>query len=54
MRGDDRQQQGLFSYVVPEAQIPSDHPLRAIRPMLDAVLPVEPFHGRILQAGIGD
>jgi len=38
MRGDDRQERVLFSYVAPEARIPTDHPLRAIRPMVDAVL----------------
>ncbi len=38
MRGDDRQERALFSYVVPEARIPTDHPLRALRPMVDAVV----------------
>src|SRR6267143_829641 len=38
MRGDDRQQSSMFSYVAPEARIPKDHPLRAIRSMTDQVL----------------
>jgi transposase len=38
MRGDDEQQGGVFSYVAPEARIPKDHPLRAIRTMTDQVL----------------
>src|SRR5882672_3318172 len=35
MRGDDRQQSSMFSYVAPEARVPKDHPLRAIRSMTD-------------------
>ena len=27
MRGDDVQQQGMFSYLSPEARVPQDHPL---------------------------
>ena len=38
MRGDDRKQQALFSYVSPEARIPRDHPLRPIRKMVDRAL----------------
>jgi len=38
MRGDDRQQSSMFSYVAPEARVPKDHPLRAIRSMTDQVL----------------
>jgi transposase len=38
MRGDDEQQGGAFSYITPEARIPKDHPLRAIRTMTDQVL----------------
>ena len=38
MRGDDRQQDGMFSYLSPEARIPRDHPLRPIRAMVDAIL----------------
>ena len=39
MRGDDRDQQGaMWSYVPMEQRIPADHPLRVMRPMVDAVL----------------
>jgi transposase len=38
MRGDDRQPDSMFSYVSPEQRVPSDHPLRAIRALVDAVL----------------
>jgi hypothetical protein len=33
MRGTDRTQSMMFSYVSPEARIPGDHPLRATREM---------------------
>jgi transposase len=38
MRGQDRQQAHLFSYVSPERRVPADHPLRPIRMMVDAAL----------------
>ena len=38
MRGEDRVAEGLFSYVRLEQRIPADHPLRAIRRLVDAVL----------------
>ena len=38
MRGGDRRQAGMFSYVSPERRIPSDHPLRPVREMTDTVL----------------
>ena len=38
MRGDDRQPDSVFSYVSAEQRVPSDHPLRAIRPLVDGVL----------------
>lgn len=38
MRGDDRQPAHLFSYVSPEERVPTDHPLRAIRTQVDALL----------------
>src|SRR5688500_15850023 len=38
MRGDDRQTGWMFSYVSPEARVPADHPLRAVRRMTDAIL----------------
>ena len=38
MRGDDVQQDAMFSYVSPERRVPTDHPLRPIRQMVDQVL----------------
>jgi transposase len=38
MRGDDRQQAAMFSYLSPEQRVPGDHPLRPIRQMVDDVL----------------
>jgi transposase len=38
MRGEDRESQGLFSYVRLEQRVPTDHPLRAIRVLVDAAL----------------
>src|ERR1700687_2486478 len=38
MRGDDREPDSMFSYVSPEHRIPQDHPLRAIRTLVDDVL----------------
>ena len=38
MRGDDRQQAKMFSYLSPEERVPPDHPLRAIREMVDQAL----------------
>lgn len=38
MRGDDQQQSGMFSYVSLEERVPQDHPLRAIRKLVDEVL----------------
>ncbi len=38
MRGEDRQQGGMFSYVPLEQRIPVDHPLRTLRPMVDTAL----------------
>jgi len=38
MRGDDRQQQAMFSYLSPEERVPQDHPLRTIRSVVDEVL----------------
>jgi transposase len=37
-RGDDQQQNHVFSYLSPEAGVRKDHPLRAIRTMVDEVL----------------
>ena len=38
MRGADYQQSHMFSYLSPEARVRKDHPLRAIRTMVDEVL----------------
>jgi len=38
MRGDDRQPDAMFSYVSTEQRVPADHPLRAIRALVDEVL----------------
>ena len=38
MRGTDQNQSTMFSYVSPEARIPSDHPLRATREMTNQAL----------------
>jgi hypothetical protein len=37
-RGDDRQQQAMFSFLSPEARVPHDHPLRTIRMLVEEVL----------------
>jgi len=38
MRGEDERSEGFFSYVRLEARIAADHPLRAIRDLVDAAL----------------
>src|SRR5437660_2981164 len=38
MRGADHQQNHMFSYLSPEMRVRKDHPLRAIRAMVDEVL----------------
>src|SRR5499433_2923273 len=38
MRGADQQQNHIFSYLSPEARVRKDHPLRAVRAMVDEVL----------------
>ena len=38
MRGEDHRSKGFFSYVRLETRIPADHPLRAIRELVDAAL----------------
>ena len=38
MRGADYQQSGMFSYISAENRVPEDHPLRAIRAMVDLAL----------------
>ena len=38
MRGADRQTGAMFSYLSPETMVPVDHPLRLIRPIVNAAL----------------
>jgi hypothetical protein len=38
MCGDDNQQEGIFSYISPEKRVPTGHPLRPIRKMVDEIL----------------
>src|SRR5215467_15467710 len=38
MRGEDHQQTAMFSYISPEQRVPANHPLRKLRPLVDAVL----------------
>ncbi|MBZ5682588.1 MAG: IS5/IS1182 family transposase, partial [Acidobacteriia bacterium] len=38
MRGDDQQQDGVFSYVSVEQRVPNSHPLRVIRKLVDEAL----------------
>jgi transposase len=38
MRGEDREQDGVFSYISAEQRVPKDHPLRTIRALVDEVL----------------
>src|SRR5438876_9073515 len=38
MRGRDKQQGGMFSYISAERRVPEDHPLRAIRAMVEVAL----------------
>src|SRR5262245_10354916 len=38
MRGENREQDGVFSYISAEQRVPKDHPLRAIRALVDEVL----------------
>jgi transposase len=38
MRGTDHQAGQMFSYLSPEAMVPQHHPLRVIRPLVNAAL----------------
>jgi transposase len=38
MRGEDTQQNAMFSYLSPEQRVPQDHPLRRVRALVDEVL----------------
>jgi transposase len=37
MRGEDQGQQGIFSYVSLEQRVPAEHPLRAVRKVVDEI-----------------
>src|ERR1039458_6472241 len=51
MRGEDRQQGAMFSYLSPEQRVPRDHPLREIRELVDAVLgELSPEYARLYAA----
>jgi transposase len=38
MRGADQKQDAIFSYLPPEERVPTDHPLRKIRTLVDEML----------------
>jgi len=38
MRGSDKQQEAMFSYLAPEHRVPADHPLRPIRRICNRIL----------------
>jgi hypothetical protein len=38
MRGDDQQTDSMFSHISAERRVPQDHPLRAIRLLMDDIL----------------
>jgi hypothetical protein len=42
MRGSDDRQDGMFSYISLEARVPTNHPLRPIREMVDDALTATP------------
>ena len=48
MRGDDPKQGAAWSYLSPEARVPQDHPLRAIRTMVErALVELDPVFRRM-------
>jgi transposase len=53
MRGSDRQQADMYSYISPEERVREDHPLRAIRAMADEALKnmSERFEGMYAKTG---
>jgi transposase len=53
MRGDDRQQLSVFSYVSAESRIAADHPLRVMRALVDAALADLSTHFDTLYAAAG-
>src|SRR5512142_3499842 len=53
MRGEDRKQSGMFSYISSEERVPKGHPLRAIRAMTDEALDVLSGEFEKLDARVG-
>lgn len=53
MRGSDIQTEGLFSYVSCEARVPANHPLRAIRAIVDEALDVLSLDFDAMYSAIG-
>jgi len=53
MRGDDRNDVHLFSYISPDARVPKDHPLRPIRQIVDVVLKDLSPHFTKLYSAVG-
>lgn len=52
MRGTDEQTGALSSYMSPDALVPPDHPLRAIRPLVNATLePLSPQFSQLHSPG---
>src|SRR5215471_1549428 len=53
MRGADQQQSHVFSYLSPEERVRKDHPLRAVRAMVDEVLKQLSRHFDAMYAKVG-
>src|SRR5208337_568652 len=53
MRGDEKQQPAMFSYINLEQRVPAEHPLRAIRQMVDQALADLSLHFDALYARRG-
>src|SRR5207244_10807214 len=53
MRGPEQPQSALFSYLSVEDRIPQDHPLRALRKLVDPILTAlsPALRGPVLRAG---
>src|SRR5487761_724532 len=53
MRGIDRRDEGLFSYVSPETRIPKTHPLRSVRVLVDRALATLEPRFQAMYAAVG-
>jgi len=53
MRGTDYEQSAMFSYISAERRVPRDHPLRAIRVMVDAALKESSWRFDVVYASSG-